>query len=191
MKDFMLNKNQSTNPYVQTNHNSIIRKNIKLLFLFPLLFLFFLSYSCKSPTAPGTTSNNYSWQKFTFGGAASSSLEDVAIIDANNIWAVGTIYLTDSTGNPEQAPHNAVHWDGNKWSLMKIMFPLCDSNGHQQGSGPYSAKGIFAFSPNDIWISCDVSLVHWNGQNFEPVCMPLGYGQRNLGKIWGGVIKYI
>jgi hypothetical protein len=41
-------------------------------------------------TTLDTTSNDYSWQTFTFGGAASSSFEDVVIVNENDIWAVGT-----------------------------------------------------------------------------------------------------
>jgi hypothetical protein len=41
----------------------------------------------------------------------------VAIIDENNIWAVGGIYMDDSTGQPDPEPYGLVHWDGNKWNL--------------------------------------------------------------------------
>ena len=55
-----------------------------------------------------TTSHNFTWQTFTFGGIGGSSvLNDVAIIDENNIWAVGAIYA-DTTGQA----YNAVHWNG-------------------------------------------------------------------------------
>jgi hypothetical protein len=41
-------------------------------------------------TTMDTTSHNFSWQTFTFGGQAGSCvLYDVAIINENNIWAVG------------------------------------------------------------------------------------------------------
>ena len=50
-------------------------------------------------------------------------LYDVAIIDENNIWAVGEIYLNDSLGQPDPTPYNAVHWDGISWNLKKIYFP--------------------------------------------------------------------
>ncbi|MDP2302888.1 MAG: glucosyl transferase, partial [Ignavibacteria bacterium] len=36
-----------------------------------------------------TTSHNFTWQTFEFGQHSSSVLYDVAIIDENNIWAVG------------------------------------------------------------------------------------------------------
>ncbi|HSP88928.1 MAG TPA: hypothetical protein VLN45_12405, partial [Ignavibacteriaceae bacterium] len=42
------------------------------------------------------TSDNYTWQKFTFGVGASSIFNDVAIIGENNIYVVGEIYLNDS-----------------------------------------------------------------------------------------------
>ena len=47
------------------------------------------------------TSDNYNWQTFTFGNPnyGSSTLYDVAIIDENNVWAVGEIY-NDTTGIP-------------------------------------------------------------------------------------------
>ena len=132
------------------------------------------------PNVPDTTSHNFTFTQYTLGGTGGSSyFKDVAIINDTDIWAVGAIYTSPDT------MYNAAHWDGRKWTLNRIMFPLCNMNGNPQGSGPYLAEGIFALSPNDIWFSCDVSLVHWDGQNFQSVCMPLGYGQRNLGKMWG------
>ena len=68
-----------------------------------------------------TTSHNYTWQTFTFGGdAGSSSLNDVAIIDENNIWAVGEIYFKDSLGNRIRNLKCCIHWNGNKWELFKF-----------------------------------------------------------------------
>ena len=159
-----------------------------------LTFFFFICFvlsalTCKKapPVAPqaggsglDTTSHNFSLTTYTFfGNTGSSYFRDAAIINDSDIWAVGIMYSTPDT------MVNAAHWNGTKWDLKRIMFPLCSMNGDQQGSGPFAVEGIFAFSSNDIWISCDVSLVHWNGQDFEQVCMPLGYGQRNLGKMWG------
>ena len=39
-------------------------------------------------------------------------LYDVAIIDENNIWAVGEIWIAD-TSSLGYTKYNAVHWDGN------------------------------------------------------------------------------
>ena len=50
-----------------------------------------------SITTMDTTSNNFTWQTFTFGdGSESSFLYDLSIVDENNIWCVGEIYLRDS-----------------------------------------------------------------------------------------------
>ena len=73
-----------------------------------------------SVTTMDTTSHNFTWQTWTFCEHSSSVLYDVAIIDENNIWAVGEIYMNDSLGQPDPKAYNAVHWDGNNWSLKKI-----------------------------------------------------------------------
>ena len=53
-----------------------------------------------------TTSHNFTWQTFTFGGqAGSSTLYDVAIINENNIWGVGP-------------GGTIVHYDGSKWTKI-------------------------------------------------------------------------
>ena len=72
-------------------------------------------------TTMDTTSHNFTWQTFTFGGqGGSSTLFDVAIINENDIWAVGEMYVYDSTGAP--VLYNAVHWDGSKWELKRIKY---------------------------------------------------------------------
>ncbi|MCL4509895.1 MAG: hypothetical protein M1470_02345 [Bacteroidetes bacterium] len=165
-----------------------------LLLVGCLVTLSTLSFSCNLLTGPhnggngtDTTSNNFTFSTYTFGAsnAGSSYLQDVAIINDTDIWAVGTVYLDSADGAPDPFPYNALHWDGKKWNLIKIMFPLCDQYGNHNGSGPFSAKGIFAFSSDNIWITCAVSMVHWDGDNFQQMCMPLGYGERDLGKMWG------
>ncbi len=40
-----------------------------------------------------TTSQEFTWETFTFGEHSSSVLRGVSIIDENNIWAVGEIYM--------------------------------------------------------------------------------------------------
>src|SRR3990172_5494091 len=92
-----------------------------------------------------TTSHNFTWQTFTFGGqAGSSTLYDVAIINENDIWAVGEIYMNDSKGQPDPNAYNAVHWDGSKWELKRIKTNAC-------GGVVYPPiKAIFFFSSNYI-----------------------------------------
>lgn len=127
-----------------------------------------------------TTSHNFSWQTFTFGDpeAGSSILNDVAIIDENNIWAVGEIYA-DTSGEA----YNAVHWDGSSWELMRIYFPtVCGST----DSTPYPAKAIFAFANGEIWISSsgDKIAILENGIQIDKFCLPSNVSM-SINKIWG------
>ena len=48
-------------------------------------------------TTMDTTSHNFTWQSWTFGDIGSSVLYDVAIINENNIWAVGEINIADTS----------------------------------------------------------------------------------------------
>lgn len=132
-------------------------------------------------TTMDTTSHNITWQTFTFGGGSSSTLYDVAIINGNNIWAVGEIYMNDSLGNPDPHAYNTVHWDGNKWTLYRIKFyTICG----QSSLTPYPAKAIYAFSENDIWISMDGDQVaRINGTTqISTQCLPWSF---SINKMWG------
>lgn len=113
-------------------------------------------------TTLDTTSHNFSWQMFTFGEQSSSVLYDVAIINENDIWAVGEIYTKDSytydsLGNWID-PYNAIHWDGEKWGLKRIYY-------NYNGSYLWSPiRTVFAFNENDIWFGTNL---HWNGKTYE------------------------
>jgi len=116
-----------------------------------------------SVTTMDTTSHNFTWQTFTFGEHGNSVLRDVAIIDENNIWAVGKIFLNDSTGQPDSQPYNAAHWHGNEWEIIRI--PTRTFSGTISSS---EIKTIFSFSTNDIWtFSIAGSYSHWNGIEWE------------------------
>jgi hypothetical protein len=132
-----------------------------------------------------TTSNNFTWQTYTFGAsnAGSSQLNDVAIIDANDIWAVGSIYMDDSTGQPDIQPYALAHWDGTNWQLKKL-FDL-------QNHIIPELRGIYYFGPTDIWLA-DGGVYHWDGvsQNVEASYdrISLIGGTENgqsVNKLWG------
>jgi hypothetical protein len=127
-----------------------------------------------------TTSHNITWQTYTFGGnAGSCNLYDVSIVDVNNIWAVGEIYLTDSSGNYISTPLNAVQWDGTNWKYNDI--PTASYNDY---IGYDPIKTIFSFNLNDIWtFSIFGGYSHWNGKNWVTQYMT----QRSGGgdKLWG------
>ncbi|MDP2364122.1 MAG: hypothetical protein Q8M94_10165, partial [Ignavibacteria bacterium] len=50
-------------------------------------------------TTMDTTSHNFTFESWTFGTIGSSVLYDVAIINENNIWAVGEIMIADTSQN--------------------------------------------------------------------------------------------
>ena len=134
---------------------------------------------------PDTTSHSFTWQTFEFGddGASPSSLKDVAIINDSDIWAVGSVYLNDSTGQPDYTTYNAVHWDGNQWELKRIFFPtVCGSSNLTS----YPAKAIFAFEDGQIWISSsgDKIAILKDGVQVDKFCLPSNVSMA-INKIWG------
>ena len=134
-----------------------------------------------------TTSHNFTWQTFEFGQHSSSILYDVAIIDENNIWAVGKIYTNDSLGNPDLIHYNAMHWGGSAWVLKKIMFyAICG----QQTKTPYTAKSIWPIDENDIWIGSDGDQIARisNGVETSIFCLP-SYLSMSINKLWGNINK--
>ena len=132
-----------------------------------------------SITTIDTTSHNFTWQTFEFGEHSSSSLYDVAIINQNDIWAVGEIYTADSytydsLGNWID-PYNAVHWDGESWKLIRIYY-------NYNGTNIWSPiRTILAFSTNDIWFSAGI---HWNGEDFVTKPMNIDFPYL-INKMWG------
>jgi hypothetical protein len=99
-----------------------------------------------------TTSHNFTWQSWEFGEHSSSVFFDVAIIDENNIWAVGEIFMYDSLGQKDPIAYNAVHWDGVKWELKKI------SINYRDNIITPPLYGIYAKSASEIWLSAGVPI---------------------------------
>ncbi len=124
-------------------------------------------------TTMDTTSHNFTFEMITFGGDIGSSvLYDVAIIDENNIWAVGEIWAKDDTSSLGYTKYNAVHWDGEKWELKAIYY----------GGYVVAITSVWSFSENDIWFGIGY-LIHWNGLEFREVTIP-NWNTRING-IWG------
>ena len=128
-----------------------------------------------------TTSHNFTFQSWTFGTIGSSTLYDVAIIDENNIWAVGEIFMNDSLGNPDPHVYNAVHWDGQEWKLYRIMFYSICGQSHRT---PYPAKSIFVFNKTDIWIAMDGDQIARLNDTTQTniMCLPFSFV---INKLWG------
>jgi hypothetical protein len=123
-------------------------------------------------TTMDTTSHNFTWQTWTFGGQiGSSALYDVTIINENDIWAVGEIYIVDTT-SLGYTLYNAVHWNGNQWELKRILY----------NESIWTISTIFSFNRDDIWFS---AFVHYNGKDFVDLPIPgvlTGWG---INRIWG------
>ncbi|HQF43616.1 MAG TPA: glucosyl transferase, partial [Ignavibacteriaceae bacterium] len=92
----------------------------------------------------------------------------------NNIWAVGEIYVADTSING-YTKYNAVHWNGNNWDLKRI--PI-DLNGY-----PFYPviRSVFAFKENDIWFEAGI---HWDGISFKQIPFNLQWSG-NVNKLWG------
>ncbi len=97
------------------------------------LFLFLTGTTCKEPSPTqnctencgedpvDTTNHTFTWQLDTIG-AEGGIVEDVAIIDENNIWAVGEFYKVPWGDEL----FNFAHFDGSKWVLVKNKFKFKD-----------------------------------------------------------------
>jgi hypothetical protein len=157
-----------------------------LLILFSLIFCLVSSYlACerdfsgiKIIAPPDTTSHNFTWTIDTISSPFGSGvLRDVAIINENDIWAVGEIYA-DSI--QPWLLYNAVHWDGQQWELKRIPF-----TGWCSAVEFPPLRTIFAFSINDIWFARGGSLVHYNGSTFYNDCEMNPLLDGSINKIWG------
>ena len=141
-----------------------------------LLSLSALTCKKETPTAPpsalDTTSHNWNWQTFAFGGASSSTFYDIAIINDTLAYAVGAIYLYDSTGQVDQQPYNLAMWDGRTWKLQKLF-----ANGF-----PPPIKSIIAVGQNDIWFD---PWFHWDGQHFQVIPSDPIFFAVGISKMWG------
>ncbi len=129
-------------------------------------------------TTMDTTSHNFTFQSWTFGTIGSSVLYDVAIINENNIWAVGEIMIADTSQNG-YTTYNAVHWDGNEWELKRIPYYF-NSQAYY-----HPIQSVFAFNETDIWL-CGNGVMNWDGTNFRSLGIsPIVWGPYQMNKIWG------
>ncbi len=153
---------------------------------FVLIVLFsFCALTCKKeppvvpppPSGPDTTSHNFTFTQYTFGGNAGSSIfNDVAILNDTDIWAVGMIYSDSSI-------YNAAHWDGNQWKLIAVF--------DTDNQFIYSIRGIFIFGTNNIWLT-DGGIHNWNGSSrqtsasFSRISLIGGTENgQSVDKLWG------
>lgn len=136
-----------------------------------------------NPSGPDTTSSNFTFQTYTFGGNAGGCLlNDVTIVNDTDIWAVGMIYLDSADGNPDITPYNAVHWNGKAWSIPRIEFHTICGQSHM---GSYPISSVYSFAPDDIWFSDAGEMVHWTGSQYENDCSIGSQISGAINRVWG------
>jgi hypothetical protein len=131
----------------------------------------------QSITTMDTTSHQFSWETFSFGGLGSSLLYDVAIINESDIWAVGEIYA--DSAQPSKL-YNAVHWEGQQWELKRIKTNAC-------GGVDYPAiRAVFAFSSVEVLFAhIDGSITYFDGNNFVNDCSLITQLNGSVRQMWG------
>ncbi|MEX1138330.1 MAG: hypothetical protein WEB33_02870 [Bacteroidota bacterium] len=133
-------------------------------------------------TTSDTTNHFISWQIDTI--ASDGLIRDVWIFDSNNIWAVGEIQV-DSSGSP--LFYGFAFWDGAGWTLGRK--DALEPSGAPVNLQP---RGIFAFSPTDIWLAGG-GVYHWNGSTMTPYWInpfggnpsPILSEGQTAEKVWG------
>ena len=156
---------------------------MRYILIFQVLLLLFIAADCKkNPVSPGppppdTTSHNFTFTRYDFGGnEGSSGFKDAAIVSDSDVWIVGAINpATDSTSN-------AVHWDGRNWNLMQIQFYTICGQSHTTA---YPINAVFAFDANDIWFSDGGEMLHWIDNSFSHDCSIGSLINGAINKIWG------
>ncbi len=96
-------------------------------------------------TTMDTTSHDFTWtvtQLTNSGG----TLYDVAIVNDTLAYAVGEMYMYDSTGQYDPQPYNLAVWNGQAWSLKKVTVSFRGN----RITPPL--EGIFCFSSTQIWL---------------------------------------
>lgn len=149
----------------------------------------FMLLSCKKeppvvpppPSGPDTTSHNFAWTQYTFGGSGGSSyFTDVAIVNDSLIYAVGGVYA-DST----EQPYSIAIWDGKKWYLRKLYYYNSESHTTLLLN---SIQGILALSSTDVWLAPG-SIFHWDGKDSLTELsfnrLSLSNSNATIGKLWG------
>jgi hypothetical protein len=126
------------------------------------------------------TSHNFTWQTFLLGDGNNSSLYDVAIVNDTLIYAVGELYLRDSTGSIGDTPYNLALWNGRTWEIKRAPF-----------IGPCSAvdypplKAIWALSATNILVTNGGSIVRYDGTNSVMDCRMNSLLRGAINRIYG------
>lgn len=112
------------------------------------------------------TSHDITWETYSFGATeftSNSSVNDVAIIDEDNIWAVGEVYLADSLGNSDAEPYAAVYWNGSEWELMKVNYRRFGTNRILPGT----LNAVYADNIQNLYAASSAVFLKNNGEVWQ------------------------
>ena len=120
-----------------------------------------------------------------------STLNAVAALAANDVWAVGGYIPSGATSKYKTL---IMHWNGSEWSIVQS--PNIGEDNNQ-------LNAVFAYAANDVWAVGyyrDATLnanrtftVHWNGTNWSTITSPTEGNKDNVlnaviklpsGKVW-------
>ncbi len=125
-------------------------------------------------TTMDTTSHDFTWE-ITYLGDGQSYLKDVFAISDTDVWAVGQIYLRDSTGGLNKK-YNVIHYNGREWQLIQT---------NRNPWIPSPSYSVFGFSRDDIWIGGTIP-IHWDGKKWKHFGSQQGFPVFGpINKIWG------
>jgi len=133
-------------------------------------------------TTLAPTSQSFMWQVYSWGMHSSSEIRDIAIIDENNIWCVGEIYMNDSFGQLDTQPYAVAHWDGLNWHFMKV--PYHDFNQTTKHPGPLFSIDCI---DDNIYVVSYANFLKWTGSDWEEIAFfmkQIPFDSQIL-KVWG------
>jgi hypothetical protein len=128
-----------------------------------------------------TTSHDISWQVTHLAGQGGTSLlYDVAVVNDTCVYAVGKMFINDSTGSGD-GPFAFAAWNGTVWNLSEVRQPWF--------GGPLLQEltSILAFGPKDVWATGDATLMHWDGETWtaQAFFAPSQPAAQVITKMWG------
>jgi len=132
---------------------------------------------------PDTTSHEFMWQIDTIG--AQGVLYDVAIVNDTLIYAVGEIFLRDSTGQIDPTAYNLAKWNGETWDLDRVSLQLHNFDCTLAGAYIGRMSAVFAFGDGNVIFTDGADVVKWDGTTYSH--LPCSAPTRNGGitKFWG------
>ncbi len=132
------------------------------------------------PEDTTTTSHDFQFQVFTLGDGA-SMLQDVAIINDTLAYAVGVIYVKDSTGQYILPPYNLAKWNGKNWELSRVWFKFDVVAGNDTRVS--EAVGVLAFGEDDLLVSSGGCVMHKSQGLWKRLGILFGAGWQ-IGSPW-------